>query len=40
MSPFTLLLSYVLRIATVAKRTLAISSFVLRETDRTADLDE
>ncbi|PSQ92301.1 MAG: hypothetical protein BRD52_05395 [Bacteroidetes bacterium SW_4_67_19] len=39
-SPFSILLSYVLRIATVAKRTLAVSTFVLRETDRTADLDE
>jgi hypothetical protein len=32
--PFVLLLSYVLRIATVAKRTLAIGPFVLRESDR------
>jgi hypothetical protein len=37
--PFMLLLSYVLRIATVAKRTLAIGPFVLRETDRTDDID-
>lgn len=37
--PFMLLLSYVLRIATVAKRTLAIGPFVLRETDRDTDID-
>jgi hypothetical protein len=37
--PFTLLLSYVLRIATVAKRTLAIGPFVLRESDRSAEID-
>jgi hypothetical protein len=37
--PFMLLLSYVLRIATVAKRTLAIGPFVLRESDRSADID-
>jgi hypothetical protein len=37
--PFAILLSYVARIATVAKRTLSIGPFVLRETDRRADLD-
>jgi len=37
--PFALLLSYVLRIATVAKRTLAIGPFVLRESDRSAGTD-
>jgi len=37
--PFILLLSYVLRIATVAKRTLAIGPFVLREFTRDADSD-
>lgn len=37
--PFVILLSYILRIATVAKRTLAIGPFVLRETGRTADVD-
>jgi hypothetical protein len=37
--PFAVLLAYVLRIATVAKRTLAIGPFVLRETDRSADID-
>ena len=37
--PFVLLLSYVLRIATVAKRTLAIGPFVLRESGRSADID-
>jgi hypothetical protein len=37
--PFGLLLSYMLRIATVAQHTLAIGPFVLRETDRTADVD-
>jgi hypothetical protein len=37
--PFTLLLAYVLRIVTVTKRTLSIGPFVLRETDRDADVD-
>ena len=37
--PFMLLLSYVLRIATVAKRTLSIGPFILRKTERTADID-
>lgn len=37
--PFALLLSYMLRIVTIAKRTLAIGPFVLRETDRTEDID-
>ncbi|WP_245626049.1 hypothetical protein [Haloparvum sedimenti] len=32
-APFALLLSYILRIVTVAKRTLSIGPFVLRETD-------
>ncbi|MFB6222240.1 MAG: hypothetical protein ABEH86_01030 [Haloarcula sp.] len=36
--PFTLLLSYILRIVTVTKRTLAIGPFILRETDRSADV--
>lgn len=39
LTPFVLLLAYVLRIATVAKRTLAIGPFVLRETDRSRDVD-
>ncbi|MFB6136665.1 MAG: hypothetical protein ABEJ04_07880 [Halobacteriaceae archaeon] len=39
LGPFVLLLVYVLRIATVAKRTLAIGPFVLRETERTDDID-
>ncbi len=37
--PFAVLFAYVLRIATVAKRTLAIGPFVLRETERTDDID-
>jgi hypothetical protein len=37
--PFCLLTAYVLRIVTIAKRTLAIGPFILRETDRTADSD-
>ncbi|MFB6084776.1 MAG: hypothetical protein ABEJ94_11095 [Halorientalis sp.] len=37
--PFAILLSYILRIVTVTKRTLAIGPFVLRETDRERDLD-
>jgi hypothetical protein len=35
--PFSALVAYVLRIATVAKRTLAIGPFILRDTDRTAN---
>ncbi|MFC6724664.1 hypothetical protein ACFQE1_09795 [Halobium palmae] len=37
--PFMLLLSYILRIVTVAKRTLSIGPFILRETDRTEDIN-
>jgi hypothetical protein len=37
--PFALLVAYVLRIATVAKRTLAVGPFVLRDADRSADID-
>jgi len=39
LTPFAILLAYVLRIATVAKRTLAIGPFVLRETERTDDIE-
>jgi len=39
LSPFALLFVYVIRIVTVAKRTLAIGPFVLRETNRTDDID-
>lgn len=34
LTPFFILMAYILRIATVAKRTLAIGPFVLRDTDR------
>jgi hypothetical protein len=37
--PFMLLFSYVLRIATVAKRTLSIGPFILRPTDRDESID-
>ncbi|WP_254767158.1 hypothetical protein [Salinilacihabitans rarus] len=37
--PFLLLISFVLRIATVAKRTLAIGPFILRESGRGEDID-
>ncbi|KTG09167.1 hypothetical protein AUR64_15345 [Haloprofundus marisrubri] len=37
--PFMILLSYVLRIATVAKRTLSIGPFILRSVNRSEDLD-
>lgn len=37
--PFALLLSYILRIATIAKRTLSIGPFILRETDRSQELN-
>jgi len=39
MTPFTLLLSYLLRIITVTKRTLAIGPFTLRGADRTVDIE-
>ncbi len=39
LTPFFLLFSYILRIATVAKRTLAIGPFILRETNRSNDID-
>ncbi|WP_265110130.1 hypothetical protein [Halosolutus halophilus] len=38
-TPFAIFLSYILRIVTVAKWTLAIGPFVLRETDRGADVE-
>jgi len=37
--PFLILIAYILRIATVAKRTLAIGPFVLRETDDEGPVD-
>ncbi|WP_049969701.1 hypothetical protein [Haladaptatus cibarius] len=37
--PFVILLSYILRIATVAKRTLSIGPFILRETARNDELE-
>ncbi|AGN01553.1 hypothetical protein L593_08040 [Salinarchaeum sp. Harcht-Bsk1] len=40
LAPFALLLSYVLRIATVAKRTLSIGPFVLRDRDGTGDVEQ
>ncbi|WP_302082483.1 hypothetical protein [Salinibaculum rarum] len=39
LAPFVILLAYVLRIATIAKRTLAIGPFVLRETDRSETIE-
>jgi len=39
MLPFTLLLSYILRIVTVTKRTLSIGPFILRDTDRSVDVE-
>jgi len=39
LTPFAILLAYILRIATVTKRTLSIGPFILRETDRSHDLD-
>ncbi|NHX36891.1 MULTISPECIES: hypothetical protein [Halolamina] len=38
--PFAVLLSYILRIVTVTKRTLSIGPFILRETDRDVALEE
>jgi hypothetical protein len=37
--PFAILLAYVLRLVTVAKRTLSVGPFVLRTTDRDASVD-
>ncbi|MGB9964864.1 hypothetical protein [Halobacterium sp. CBA1126] len=37
--PFTILLAYILRIVTVTKRTLSIGPFILRETERSGDVD-
>jgi hypothetical protein len=37
--PFAFLFSYILRIVTVAKHTLSIGPFILRETDQSRDLD-
>ncbi|MFC7201569.1 hypothetical protein [Halospeciosus flavus] len=37
--PFAFLLSYILRIVTVTKRTLSIGPFILRETDRSQSFD-
>nr|MCH7662101.1 hypothetical protein [Euryarchaeota archaeon] len=37
--PFVILLTYILRIATVAQRTLAMGPFILRESERDADSD-
>ncbi|ADJ14664.1 hypothetical protein [Halalkalicoccus jeotgali] len=39
LAPFVLLVSFVLRIATVAQRTLAMGPFILRESSRDADSD-
>lgn len=39
LSPFVLLLTYILRIVTIAKRTLSIGPFILRETDRSKSID-
>lgn len=38
-SPFLILLAYVMRIATVTKHTLSIGPFILRETDDVADVE-
>ncbi len=37
-SPFVIFIAYILRIATVAKRTLAMGPFILRESEREEDL--
>jgi len=37
--PFVVLLSYILRIVTVTKRTLSIGPFILRKTDRPVDVE-
>jgi len=37
--PFLILIAFILRIATVAKRTLAIGSFILRDSERSESID-
>lgn len=37
--PFLLLSTYILRLATIAKRTLAIGPFILRESERSGDIE-
>lgn len=37
--PFLILISYIVRIATITKYTLAIGPFILRETDKAAEVD-
>jgi hypothetical protein len=39
LSPFLILIAYVLRIATVTKRTLSVGSFILRETEDVSEVD-
>jgi len=39
LTPFTILLSYILRIVTITKRTLSIGPFILRQTDRSVDVE-
>ena len=39
-SPFVVFIAYLLRIATVAKQTLAMGPFILQETERGSDLGE
>jgi hypothetical protein len=39
LAPFVVLLSYILRIGTVAKRTLAMGPFILRENEREDDIE-
>lgn len=37
--PFLFLSTYILRLATIAKRTLAVGPFILRESDRSSDIE-
>lgn len=37
--PFLILISYMLRIATITKHTLAVGPFILRETDKVKAVD-
>ncbi len=39
LAPFVLLSTYILRLATIAKRTLAIGPFILRSSERSSDID-
>lgn len=38
-TPFSILISYIVRIATITKHTLAIGPFILQKTEKTVEVD-